>query len=266
METNKGGKHEGRNIEEIKLQNSLLKIIFYLAVLTIAYFIIPIPLKLISNVLKGNESYKLIEITIEQIIPIIAILLGTFFTLRFIDNKTLKDIGFKMNLGITKDFFIGFIGAFIVIGLIFLIELVFGWINIEGYAWEFRETSKIVRLYYLIIINLMSVAIIEEVFIRGYILQSLEKSKGKIFAIIVSSIVFGLLHTFSAVGTWAIYVVPISHTLAGILFSVLYYTKRNLWIPIVFHFSWNFFLYEFFGLTDQTKSYSIFISTDITGL
>ncbi|RSK26091.1 CPBP family intramembrane metalloprotease [Bacillus sp. HMF5848] len=252
-------------ISRFTSNNVLIRIVSYLLILSIGYFIISIPLNIFTSVLIKNDSLKYIGYTIEQLIPVAIIILGTGLTLRLLDKKSLKDIGFDMNSSTMFNFAKGFSVGFLIIFLIFLVEVLFNWIHIEGFAWNFNESSTLIKSYYFVILNLMSVAIVEEIFIRGYIMQNLEKSKGRLYAILVSSIVFGLLHTFSAYGTWAIYVVPLSHTLAGILLALTYYIRENLWIPIGLHFSWNFFLYKFFGLTGMPKEYSIFIATEIKG-
>jgi uncharacterized protein len=99
-------------------------------------------------------------------------------------------------------------------------------------------------LIYLVFFFL--IAITEEALSRGFIFANLFKESNKYLAIIVSSVIFGLMHafnsSFSCIGMANI-------VLIGILFCQLYLKKMNLSIPIGFHFSWNFLQGPIFGFS-----------------
>lgn len=82
------------------------------------------------------------------------------------------------------------------------------------------------------------VAFYEELLLRGYILNNLMESVSKWPALIISALVFTLLHAtnpdFSLVGALNI-------LLAGLLLGLNYIYTKNLWFSILLHFSWNFF-------------------------
>ena len=90
----------------------------------------------------------------------------------------------------------------------------------------------------LSILLFIFVAIGEEVLFRGYILKNLMTSFNKYVALIVSSILFALIHglnpnidLFSLTNLF----------LAGILLGLSYLYTKNLWFPIALHLSWNLF-------------------------
>jgi membrane protease YdiL (CAAX protease family) len=94
-------------------------------------------------------------------------------------------------------------------------------------------------------------ALFEELAHRGYILPKLEGLAGKSRAILISSFFFSFLH-FS---WWATPGVPLHLVLififniflGGIVLSLSYYwSNRNLWVPIAFHFAWNMVGYIMF--------------------
>ena len=95
-------------------------------------------------------------------------------------------------------------------------------------------------------------AFCEEVAFRGYLLTRLTEVMGEgrlqvAFAVVGSSVLFGLLHTEQGVvGAAAV---------AGVVFSVLRYRCRTLWAPVLAHgfddtlgFTWFFFFGPFYGL------------------
>ncbi len=90
------------------------------------------------------------------------------------------------------------------------------------------------------------VAINEELIARGYI-QGLVTSKfGAVTGIIVSSLLFALLHS----ANHAVFQNPlpmINLLLAGLLFAVSRRRTGGLWMPIGIHFAWNFFQGNIYG-------------------
>jgi hypothetical protein len=96
-------------------------------------------------------------------------------------------------------------------------------------------------LAYLVgaIIGFFFVGLYEEVMFRGYILQRLADGAGKPLAIIISAVLFAFLHIFNpGSDPFGIF----NTIIIGVLLSVLYFRTRSLWMPVGFHFAWNFFL------------------------
>jgi len=114
--------------------------------------------------------------------------------------------------------------------------------------------------------NMLAVAVLEETFSRGYMLQTFEEAIGTPAAVLVSSAFFGILHLLnpSAKG-WADYVIPFTLTLAGVMLAIAYLARRSLWLPIALHFAWNVFEYDIFGLTGVPVEYASFLATEVTG-
>ena len=80
--------------------------------------------------------------------------------------------------------------------------------------------------------------------IRGYILSNFSDSMNKYIALVVSSLLFAVMHLANANVTILSFV---NIFLAGILLGIYYIHKRNLWFPISLHFSFNFFQGPIFG-------------------
>ena len=107
----------------------------------------------------------------------------------------------------------------------------------------------------LSLILFLAVAFLEELFFRGYILGNLMLSMNRWIALLVSSLVFTVVHMpnahFTPIGFAAIF-------LAGMLLGTPYIYTRSLWLPISLHFSWNFFQGTIFGFSvSGIKEYAL---------
>jgi len=184
--------------------------------------------------------------------------------LRHLDKRSILSLGFSLHRGWLTNIGIGLLLGANLMGTILLIEFVFGWIDVKGFAWETR--TGFANALTVAIVSMLFVAVSEETIFRGYILQNLEECFGTRTAVIVSSILFGAFHLLNPTATeWAKYVIPFTITLAGVMFAVAYLAHRSLWLPIALHFSWNICLYDIFGLAGAPANSATFLVTDVKG-
>lgn len=109
-----------------------------------------------------------------------------------------------------------------------------------------------------------TVAIFEEILIRGIIFRIMEEKLGSYIALIISAIIFGGLHLINPNSSL------ISATCvgieAGLLLGAAYIYKRNLWFPIAIHFAWNFMQSGILGaITSGNEKTNSLLTTQITG-
>lgn len=79
----------------------------------------------------------------------------------------------------------------------------------------------------------------EELLFRAVLFRVVEESLGTTLAIVVSSVLFGLLH--SPPGGFVVDMNTTAITLeAGLMLAAAYTWSRNLWLPIGIHAAWNF--------------------------
>ncbi|GEM_PF-2611725 len=81
--------------------------------------------------------------------------------------------------------------------------------------------------------RLIAVAIYEELYFHSYGLQTLITAIGTTPALLTTSAVFGVVH-------WSGWIEKTSAALFGFVMGALYVKTRSLWMPIGFHFGWNF--------------------------
>jgi len=164
-------------------------------------------------------------------------MLGTAWLFRrFIDRKTFLSLGFDFS-DYKKDFGIGLLVGFLLIASGFFILLLLGNLSIERINFNIPLLFGYVFLFGIGSLN-------EEIMIRGYILGNFSESMNKYVALIVSSLLFGVMHLANANVTALSF---LNIFLAGILLGIYYVHKGNLWLPISLHFSWNFFQGSVFG-------------------
>lgn len=104
-------------------------------------------------------------------------------------------------------------------------EIVFSEAN-----WPTNNTLTFLIIY-------VCVASVEEIVYRGYILTELTKSMGKWPGILISSLVFSLLHIFND----SFSLIPFFNLfLGGVFLSIIYLRYKSIWLIIGLHFGWNF--------------------------
>jgi CAAX amino terminal protease family. len=96
------------------------------------------------------------------------------------------------------------------------------------------------------VVYYVGVAIIEELYVRGLLLNLIEKifSKSKnstLIAIIISSVIFGLGHVLGVLNQSILVIVgKVVWTVGmGMFFGMIYKKTNNLWLPIIIHFIIN---------------------------
>jgi len=161
-------------------------------------------------------------------------LLGTLFTVwlfqKFINREPFTSIGLEFS-GYKDDFVSGLLLGVGLIVLGFGTLYIFNFLSVASI-----QFSLIDQLFYLSLFAVVSLN--EEIAIRGYILQNLSSSFNKYIALVLSSLVFMIMH----IGNPNMSAVPLFNLfLAGLLLGVYYIHKNNLWFPIGAHITWNYF-------------------------
>ena len=165
---------------------------------------------------------------------------ATVLLLTIADRRPLSAVGLPLNgLGARHLVFGIVVGSGLSAAIIGLQWMV-GWVEIE-YGTVEGSLSEVVWAPSLVVgfLVIASAAASEELMFRGYGLQQLMRGTHAWGAMILSSVVFGLVHASnpnsSTVGI-------VNTVLFGLLFGVPLLRQRSLWIPTGMHFGWNFSL------------------------
>lgn len=125
-----------------------------------------------------------------------------------------------------------------------------------------------------LILGCLLIGICEEFLCRGWLLNEFlerfgDDKKGIWYSIIVSGIIFGLMHFGNiftinqSVITTCIQV--LNATGSGILFGLIYYKTKNIWSVIILHGLWDFSLY-LGEIVPVTEAYESFTTMSIISL
>ncbi len=212
-------------------QRILMLIIPYLIVVGI---FVSIGSFLIGIDFLSEEPDELVKSTFQKLVISLSDLTGTLLVLWFfvvnVDQETFKDLGFSIQNRL-KDFKIGLIIGLIIMVTIGSILTLIGEVSIANIKFDPLEVLMTVLLF-------TSVSVVEETLIRGYVLKNMMLSFNKYIALILSSIIFSLLHAANPSVT---VLGLIDLFLAGIVLGIPYMYTKNLWMPIGIHLSWNLF-------------------------
>ncbi|TKJ28401.1 MAG: hypothetical protein CEE40_11690 [Chloroflexi bacterium B3_Chlor] len=223
------------------------RVVCYTFALLLGSVVVQIPIAILvvavlfSNMIDENALlgvlFSLPVLIVVSLANVAFILPLTYLFRRFLDGDTLLNLGVHRKAGWLREILGGLLLGVLLIGLIFIVEWGAGWLEVQGFAWQVQSPTSVVvgLLGYLILMT--SVAFYEELSFRGYILQNLNAEWGAIVGLIASSILFSLFHGLNPYVSW---LALVNIFLAGVLLAVCYLVTEKLWLPIAFHFSWNF--------------------------
>ncbi|MBA4166606.1 MAG: CPBP family intramembrane metalloprotease [Chitinophagaceae bacterium] len=109
---------------------------------------------------------------------------------------------------------------------------------------------------------MLLVAFSEELVFRGYILRNLMKSFNPWLSLAISAFLFALVHIMNP-GIPVVGVINI--VLGGLVLGITFMNTRNLWMPVLFHFSWNFFQGPVLGFPVSGLAFRTILSTTLSG-
>ncbi len=162
----------------------------------------------------------------------LALLLATGFTLQYIDKRPWRDVWLGREAARPSLFAFGFVIGLVAIGLPIVLLIGAHWLRRDpGGAGSWLGAAVRISLM------LLPAALFEELMTRGYILSVLQESLGWTWAVVISSVGFGLLHLANNGATVESVALV---TLAGFFLAAVLYTTRSLYAAWMAHFAWNF--------------------------
>ena len=190
----------------------------------------------------GIPSTLFFNFNIKDIEPIYWSLMINFIIMGIISYITIRCLCPNWKLGFTKNNLKIGLKNYGIVGI--LVGMISGIAFFLGLKINFRPS--IYKLLIEGIIYYIGVAIVEELYVRGLLLNLIEKvydkNKNKtLIAIIASSTIFGLGHIFGVLDQpLLIIVTKVIWTIAmGMYFGTIYKKTNNIWLPIILHFIIN---------------------------
>jgi len=179
----------------------------------------------------GVEEY--VKISLNTFILSIVLLLTYRFWFAYYEKREVSELNMKFLL---KDGIGGFLSGALIISFVIVILYIIGNYRVLSV----NEFS--VLLFPLVLFTALSV--VEEVIFRGILFRITEERLGTIPALVISSLIFGLIHIsndFASVYSSLAIALEL-----GLLTGIVYSITRRLWFPIFLHMGWNFSI-AFYG-------------------
>lgn len=200
-------------------------------------------------IFRGIDSFDINNIGAEFLIlngayEFAAFTASIYLARRFLDKRSFASLGLALNAKALMDIAAGITITFLMMSLIYSVEYALGWIKFEGFAWQAEPTSDIIKGVLAFVVIFIMTAWNEELLARGYHLQTIASGSNTAWGVVLSSVIFGILHLANPNATW---VATIGIFAAGLFFAYGYTRTMRLWLPMGLHFGWNFFEGVVFG-------------------
>lgn len=210
---------------------------------------------LFGDITKGEylNNYSLVIVGILSVAATISV----YISRKYLDKKSFISLGLTRNKQTIRDLFFGFLLSGIMAGLFMLLLSSFNLVEINGLNigkndtvlqndFSFINFMKIVSVGSLsiLLIEHILVGYWEELVFRGYILQNMVDGMGFKIAVIISCVIYGLIHAANPNATLLSSSIIV---LFGFLRIYGYSLTKMLWLSMGMHIGWNFFQGPIFG-------------------
>lgn len=228
----------------ITLAGFIVLLIIYTSIAEVLYSAVRM---FLSGVKITNIQDYMFQIGSDSLFNFILNLIQTFCMIvsvyvfwRVFDKRPLRDLGFTNPFTHIKDFVTGLAAGAISISTVFIVLKLSGQIEVINSFFSPDLSLTLISDFILFIM----VGINEELFSRGYCMTVLKQTKSPAAMVIISSCIFSVLHSLnpniSIIGFINIFLV-------GVLLSLMFLLRGNLWLPIGYHITWNYFQGNVFG-------------------
>ena len=161
---------------------------------------------------------------------------------KFIDHRLLLEmLKLGWHRGVWRQLGMGIALTLGMMLLLVGLELAFGEARMQSGHVTFAHTLSLLSLGLL---SFILVGFAEEIFVRGYPFSVLQKQGGVVTALLLTSVVFSLMHVFNPGIGWFGF---LNILLAGIWLGLARVVSGSLWLPVGLHIGWNFFMGPVFG-------------------
>ena len=176
--------------------------------------------------------------TVASIVQMLAALAATWFCLRYVERKPWSEVGLHRAAANPRDLVLAFMIGAGAIALPIILLIVIGWLDrAPGTTSEWG--GPLTRMTLL----LLPAAFSEELITRGYLLTAFKDAAGWRWAVLITSVAFGLLHLQNP-GANAQSVTLVA--LAGVFLAAIRISTDSLYAAGAAHFAWNWVMAALF--------------------
>ena len=179
-----------------------------------------------------------------EIASVVSILIVAWVMLHFVDRRHFVSLGFARRHAF-RDSLVGLIIGLGMMTACIAVLYFCGWAKPDANAAFSGSALALAAL------AMIANTVTQEVMVRGYVQQTIQRQFGVLSGVIISALFFLVLHLGAIQGA----ILPaISLFAAGILLGACYAVSGNLWLPIALHFGWNFLQGPVLGETVSGQS------------
>ncbi len=191
----------------------------------------------------GPELASPAGFALNSFVLLVAALTAGWFSGRVLEGLPFRALGASVSAAGLRNLAIGCgVGAATIL-IAVLIAFSVGGLRFELHA---AGTASSLLVSALTALGVFTVAAaFEEALFRGYILQTFARSGLAWFAILLTSVFFGVAHLSNPNSG---YISTLNTMLAGIWFGVAYLKTRDLWFVTGIHLTWNWLQGAVFGI------------------
>ncbi len=160
---------------------------------------------------------------------------------KWIDKRSLAALGLKWDRFAIKDLIFGWTLSGLMAASFFAILVSSGRLEVTGFAWTTSAVLLPLLGYFLLHVL---VGWWEELFFRGYLFDNMVAGMGLLVAIIISCILYGLIHAINPNATLLSTLIIVGFGYLR-LYGLL--STKQLWLSMGMHMGWNFFQGPIFG-------------------
>ena len=188
-----------------------------------------------------DDVYMTMMADLEWIVIVmqdVIIIVVAVFAWTKILKKPLRDMGLDSLKNHGREFGAGLLLGIAAMAFVFINIVLYGGARVVSWHPQF-SAAIVIDLALFIVVGFS-----EEILGRGYIMSVLRQTKSVFAVVVISSLTFSLLHLLNNGFT----LMPLVNiALAGALFAYMYIKSGNIWMPIGFHITWNYFQGDIFG-------------------
>jgi membrane protease YdiL (CAAX protease family) len=234
-----------------------LLVLFFLTLLFSVAFSIPF-----TSVLLQSSSRNTIFFLVNGVVGALTYTSSVYVARRWLDHRSFLDLGLRWDPQAGRDLIAGIGISGMMMAAIYALELALGWLKFEAFAWQTQPVAQVVQAALLMLLAYVLTGWGEELLFRGYIMQNLISGLNEYWGVVISAILFALVHlanpnpSIDAV---------IGLILSGIFFAFAYLRTRFLWLPIGIHIGWNFFEGTVFSFPVSGTNPFMLVRQSVTG-
>ncbi|WP_439183360.1 lysostaphin resistance A-like protein [Carboxylicivirga taeanensis] len=200
---------------------------------------------LLSEIVRMPFNYAPLGKMLGHLVAAVGLLGVVYWFRTQLDKESMSSIGLHLKY---QQGGWGAVTAIVSVSLVFVVLLLFQLIHVTDVHFNALALG-------LSLLGYVFVGFFEELVFRGYIQTNLSKALNSTWGLLISSLLFTILHglnpSITLLGLFNIF-------LAGLLLGVFYQLSGNLWGAIGFHALWNFWQGPVLGFAvSGTGSYSL---------